>query len=174
MAKNTGTGNELKRTVYKYIRDGVKANYVKLDGCEVCGCSEDLELHHPHTLSLVFDAYCEERGITVKDAEEVMAMRDEFYKVHWNELVVDVLTLCNTHHKALHKVYGAQPPLSTAAKQRVWVERIRDRLSGMDATLSLEKSRDNEHEIRGPSLDSRFARFIKAPSDFARHILRRD
>ena len=168
MAKNTGTGNELKRTVYKYIRDGVKANYVKLDKCEVCGCSEDLELHHPHTLSLVFDEYCEERGITVKDAEEVMAMRDEFYQVHWNELVVDVLTLCNTHHKALHKVYGAQPPLSTAAKQRVWVERIRDRLSGMDA----QPSRDNE--IRGPSLDSRFARFVKAPSDFARHILRRD
>lgn len=168
MAKNTGTGNELKRTVYKYIRDGVKANYVKLDKCEVCGCSEDLELHHPHTLSLVFDAYCEERGITVKDAEEVMAMRDEFYQVHWNELVVDVLTLCNTHHKALHKVYGAQPPLSTAAKQRVWVERIRDRLSGTDA----QPSRDNE--IRGPSLDSRFARFVKAPSDFARHILRRD
>lgn len=168
MAKNTGTGNELKRTVYKYIRDGVKANYTKLDHCEVCGCSEDLELHHPHTLSLVFDAYCEERGITVKDAEEVMAMRDEFYQVHWNELVVDVLTLCNTHHKALHKVYGAQPPLSTAAKQRVWVERIRDRLSSTDATPS------SEHEIRGPSLDSRFARFVKAPSDFARHILRRD
>ena len=167
MAKNTGTG-DLKRTVYKYIRDGVKANYTKLAACEVCGCAEDLELHHPHTLSLVFDAYCEERGITVKDAEEVMAMRDDFYQVHWNELVVDVLTLCNTHHKALHKVYGAQPPLSTAAKQRVWVERIRDRLSGMDAQPK------SEHEIIGPSLNSRFARFVKAPSDFARHILGRD
>lgn len=173
MAKNTGVG-EFVRAVTKTIRDGVKANYIKKTSCEVCGCTEDLELHHPHTLNLVFTGYCEERGITVKSTDEVVAMRDDFYKAHWNELVVDVLTLCNTHHKALHKVYGAQPPLSTAAKQRVWVERIRDRLSGMDATLSLEKSRDNEHEIRGPSLDSRFARFVKAPSDFARHILRRD
>lgn len=169
MAKNTGKGNDLQRTVTKYIRDGIKANYKKSDFCEVCGCSEDLELHHTHSVKLVFDAYCAERGLTIQSTEEVMAMRDEFYQVHWNELVVDVLTLCNTHHKALHKVYGAQPPLSTASKQRVWVERIRDRLSGMDATPLT-----NEHEIRGPSLDSRFARFVKAPSDFARHILRRD
>lgn len=166
MAKNTGagSGDELKRTVTKYIRDGVKANYVKKPACEVCGTTEDLELHHPHTLNLVFSAYCEERGLTVKSVEEVMAMRDEFYKTHWNELVVDVLTLCNSHHKALHKVYGAQPPLSTAAKQRVWVNRIRDKLSGMDANLTVSQVEQT----------SGFARFLnKEPSDLTRHVYRR-
>ena len=168
MAKNTGTGDSLKRTVYKYIRDGVKSNYIKNPVCEICGCSEDLELHHPHTISLVFDAYCLERGITVKGVEEVMAMRDEFYKTHWNELVVDVLTLCNTHHKALHKVYGAQPALSTASKQREWVQRIRDRLEGKD-------SQPIEHKPieRKPPSEGGFSKFITRTTNFLDHITRR-
>lgn len=164
MAKNTG-GGELKRTVYKYIRDGVKSNYVKKEFCEVCSCSEDLELHHPHTLSLVFDAYCASNGIIVKSVEDVLAMRDAFYKAHWQELVVDCITLCNTHHKALHTIYGSQPPLSTASKQRNWVDRIRDKLSGKDSTPTATEPR----VLSGSGFD----KFILGPSDFNRHIYRR-
>jgi hypothetical protein len=127
MAKNTG-GN-MKRTVYKYIRDGVKSNYVYKDCCEVCGTAEDLELHHPTTLSLLFDQWCSSRDVDLTDKDQVMEIRQDFYKDHWEEVVTDVLTLCNKHHKALHKIYGAQPPLSTAEKQKQWVNRLRDRTS---------------------------------------------
>ena len=121
MAKNTG---KLKRTVYRYIRDGIKSNYVYKECCEICGTKEDLELHHPNTVSLLFDEFCKKRGISVSTEDEVLAIREDFYKEHWFELVEDVMTLCNTHHKALHKVYGSQPPLATAEKQRKWVERL--------------------------------------------------
>lgn len=127
MAVNNGG---MKRTKYRYIRDGIKSNYVYKDTCEICGSDESLELHHPHTVSLLFDKYCLERGLIVDTVEQVLEVREEFYKVHWHELVEDVLTLCNTHHKELHKVYGSQPPLATAEKQKAWVLRIRDRASG--------------------------------------------
>ena len=130
MAKNTG---DMKRTVYKYIRDGVKSNYVYAPTCEICGCSSDLELHHPNTVSLLFDNWVRLKGYNVSTVDEVMAIRDEFYKDHWNELVVDVMTLCNTHHKALHKIYGIQPALSTAEKQRNWAKRLRDKSTGKES-----------------------------------------
>lgn len=137
MAKNTG---DLKRTVYKYLRDGVKSNYTYGPCCQVCGSTEDLELHHPHSFSLLFDKFCEERGITVTTQEEVFAIRDVFYQEYWEELVVDVLTLCNTHHKALHKVYGNIPPLSTASKQKQWVQRLKDKNEGKDSHSSAERN----------------------------------
>ena len=131
MAKNT----DLKRTVYKYMRDGIKSNYVYGPECQCCGSTEDLELHHPHSFSLLFDEFCKEKGITVTTTEEVSAVREEFYQKYWDELVVDVLTLCNTHHKALHKIYGNVPPLSTATKQKQWVQRIKDKTAGKDSHL---------------------------------------
>ena len=137
MAKNTG---DLKRTVYKYLRDGVKSNYTYGPECQCCGSSEDLELHHPHSFSLLFDQFCGKRGIIVSTQEEVFAIREVFYQEYWNELVVDVLTLCNTHHKALHKIYGNIPPLSTANKQKEWVQRIRDKNEGKDSHSSAERN----------------------------------
>ena len=133
MAKNTGG---MKRTKYKYIRDGIKANYRYAETCEVCGCTEDLELHHPNTVSLLFDEWCSSKGYSPETKEEILEIRQEFYNDHWFELVDDVMTLCNTHHKALHKVYGAQPPLSTAAKQRDWVKRIKDRSMGKESRFN--------------------------------------
>lgn len=136
MAKNTSKPDELKRTAYKYARDGIKSNYVKAECCCICGTGEDLELHHPHTFSLLFDNYCRDEGITVSTADEVLAMREGFYSRYWDELVVDVLTLCNTHHKALHKIYGVQPPLSTASKQKQWVQRLKEKQGRTDSPLS--------------------------------------
>jgi hypothetical protein len=130
MAKNTGG---MKRSAIRYIRDGIKANYKYAETCEVCGCTDDLELHHPNTVSLLFDQWCLDKGYNPETKEEILEIRTEFYNEHWHELVDDVMTLCNTHHKALHKVYGSQPPLSTAPKQREWVKRIRDRSTGKES-----------------------------------------
>jgi hypothetical protein len=156
MAKNTG--GELQRTVYKYARDGIKANYVKDSVCAICGTTHDLELHHPHTFSLLFDNYCRDEGITVKTTEEVLAMREGFYKKYWNELVTDVLTLCNTHHKALHKIYGVQPPLSTSEKQKQWVQRLKEKQAGMDSPLL---PRGGGFGRLATSSNPSFARFIR-------------
>lgn len=155
MAKNTG----LDRAVLKTMRDGIKTNYVKKECCEICGTTEDLELHHPNTFSLLFDNYCRDEGITVKTTEEAYAMRDGFYQRYWNELVVDVLTLCNTHHKALHKIYGVQPPLSTAEKQKTWVQRLKDKKTGTDSPTSQPRSVKGFYALavtKNPS----FSRFI--------------
>lgn len=110
-----------KRVATKHIRDGIKSNYCKDTKCAICGAEQDLELHHYHTVSLLLQKYASEGEIAIETDEQVLAMRDEFYEAHWNELVTDTVTLCNKHHKVLHKVYGKAPLLHTAPKQRSWV-----------------------------------------------------
>lgn len=114
--------NKNKRVAVKHIRDGIKSNYTKKDHCEICGTEHDLELHHYHTVSLLLKKYAKENGIPISTDEEVLAMRDGFYEKHWHELVEDTVTLCNSHHVKLHRIYSQEPDLSTAAKQRNWVE----------------------------------------------------
>ena len=120
-----------KRVATKHIRDGIKSNYRKDCTCAICGTEEDLELHHYTTVSLLLQKYANDRDIPIDTDEEVLAMRDEFYKVHWQELVEDTVTLCNTHHKLLHKIYGKAPLLHTASKQPGWVIRQREKFLGI-------------------------------------------
>tara|TARA_Y100001938_G_scaffold146629_1_gene225894 strand:- start:699 stop:1166 length:468 start_codon:yes stop_codon:yes gene_type:complete len=119
MAKNTN-----KRTATKHIRDGIKSKYQKGSCCEVCGTEQDLELHHYHTVSLLLDDYCKENGITLETDQDAIDMREDFYEAHMFELVEDMATLCNKHHVQLHSIYGKQPALSTADKQRNWVKKM--------------------------------------------------
>lgn len=128
MAKNTG----LKRDPVKYIRDGVKANYQRKDYCEICGVTEDIELHHYHTVSFILEKYAKEKGLALTTKEQVLAMRDDFYKEHWHELVEDTVSLCNYHHTTLHKIYGQKPLLHTADKQRIWVKKQYDKAHGIE------------------------------------------
>jgi len=64
-------------------------------------------------------------------------MRDKFYEDNWSAVVTDGVTLCNEHHKNLHKVYGREPALSTAEKQKIWVlkqcQKFMDRDLGTDS-----------------------------------------
>lgn len=117
MAANTGN----KRAATKYLRDGIKAKYPEKVECAICGTTHELEGHHYQTLSLVFKKYCMEHKITIRTDEDVLAMRDQFYEDNWEAVVTDMVTLCSTHHIALHKLYGKQPPLVTAKKQKHWV-----------------------------------------------------
>lgn len=126
MAKNTS----LKRQAVKYIRDGVKSNYPEKVECAVCSTKEDLELHHYHTVSILFRHWVDKHKHPVSTPEEIMGVRDLFYKEFWDELTVDVVTLCNKHHVQLHSVYGANPALHTTDKQRNWVDLQKRKLSG--------------------------------------------
>jgi hypothetical protein len=119
VAANTGN----KRVAVKHCRDGIKSNYKKGDECEICSTPENLELHHYTTFSLLLKQYASAGNVPIDTDENVLLMRDAFYEAHWKELVEDTVTLCNTHHKALHAIYGREPPLPTSEKQRRWVIR---------------------------------------------------
>lgn len=130
MEKNMAA-NTKKRTAIKYIRDGIKQQYDKGSYCEICGTDDTLEFHHYHTVAFVLENYAKEEGILLDTTEQILAMRDEFYKKHWYELVTDAVTLCNKHHTQLHGIYGQKPLLSTVDKQRNWVKKMHGKANGI-------------------------------------------
>lgn len=116
MAKNT-------RSVIKWIRDLAKSNYKKDTKCAICGVEHDLEFHHYNTVSLIVNNYVTHNGIAVDTKEDILAMREKFLQDNWREMVEEAVTLCSSHHKLLHKLYGKEPTLATASKQKIWVEK---------------------------------------------------
>lgn len=130
-----------KRVATKHIRDGIKSNYKKDCKCAICGTENDLELHHYTTVSLLLQDYASKRDIAIDTDEQVLAMREQFYEDHWKELVDDTVTLCNCHHKMLHKVYGKAPLLHTASKQPMWVMKQKEKFLKPKSTKDKKKSR---------------------------------
>jgi hypothetical protein len=122
MATNT-------RSVIKWIRDLAKSHYAKGSKCEICGVGHELEFHHYNTVSLTVNNYVKLHGIAVDTKEDILAMREKFLKDNWREMVEEAVTLCANHHKLLHKLYGKEPPLNTADKQKIWVERQYEKVS---------------------------------------------
>lgn len=118
---------DLKRIEVKYVRDGIKAYYPKKYNCKICNTTEELENHHYRTVTRVWHAWLKEKGIRITDAEHIMEIRYDFYKDHWDDLIKEVVCLCKKHHSYLHVVYGKDPMLSTAEKQKRWVAKQRDK-----------------------------------------------
>ena len=121
MATNT---NSLMRLEVKYIRDGIKARYPDKFECRICGTTDDLENHHYHTVTLLWNQFKKVNGITIKDADHIMEVRNSFYEQYLDKLISpeEVVCLCNTHHLKLHSIYGKDPSLATAEKQKRWVD----------------------------------------------------
>lgn len=114
--------NDLKRLEVKYVRDGIKNLYRKADSCDICGTSENLQYHHYNSMDLLWTRWKLANKVSPPaSAEEIKSLRQLFYKDNWNEVVEDCATLCSMHHKMLHNIYGATPPLATANKQKAWV-----------------------------------------------------
>ena len=134
MASNTN-----KRVGIKWIRDGAKSAYVKLPNCYICDTTEDLELHHTHGLTNLFEKWAREKKYSIDTDEEVLAVREEFIDTHHRELYVDVFTLCNKHHQLLHKIYGKSPALTTASKQGTWIENQKRKFNGMEPVKLVSK-----------------------------------
>lgn len=114
----------MKRDAVKYIRDKAKSAYDKDSKCYISGLTEDLELHHFNSVSILCEKFCKERGYKLDD---VLEWRDEFISLHQKELYEDVVTLTKSWHKRLHSVYGVRPLPSTAAAQAAWCERQRNK-----------------------------------------------
>ena len=122
MAKNIQ-----KRIPVKWIRDRAKGAYQKQSTCFICGGTQDLELHHTHSITLLLERWCQGEGIELDSDEAVLEVRDKFIELHMRELYQCVYTLCNQHHVKLHQIFGKAPSLSTASKQQAWVELQRDK-----------------------------------------------
>lgn len=114
----------LKRVPTKYVRDKAKARYVKDTTCRICGTTENLEFHHYYSVHSLVYKWIEDNNVSPDD---VVDWRDQFIAEHEKELYEDTVTLCNSHHRKLHDIYGKEPLLSTAPKQMRWVQRQRDK-----------------------------------------------
>ena len=119
--------SELKRYFTKYIRDAVKSGYAKGSECEICASKEELEFHHYHTMSVLVNAWQLKNKLSITTAEEAFEHRDAFIAEHQFEIYEDTVTLCKKHHLKLHSIYSKNPSLATAAKQRRWVHRQREK-----------------------------------------------
>ena len=118
MAKNTNNN----RIPIKWVRDRAKAAYDKKDTCYICGSTQDLELHHTHSLTLLLNDWAEKMSYDISTDEGICTVRDEFIETYHKEIYEDVYTLCNRHHVKLHSVYGKAPTALSASKQGRWLE----------------------------------------------------
>lgn len=130
MAANKKDG-DLKRLEVKYVRDRAKARYPKGDECRICGTTDNLEFHHFASLTLLWERWKKQNGITINSVEDIEFYRDTFIAEHEKELYQDAVTLCLTHHQGLHSIYGAKPMLHTASKQANWVNIQRKKILGL-------------------------------------------
>jgi hypothetical protein len=110
-----------KRDKIKYIRDKAKGRYNKGPNCEICNTTEELEFHHYYSLTPLFNKWVKDNKLTLNSEEALLAVRDQFIAEHMKELYDEAATLCKTHHAKLHSVYGKDPALATALKQKRWV-----------------------------------------------------
>jgi hypothetical protein len=121
---------KLKRDPIKYIRDRAKSKYKKDSECYICGSTTELDFHHYHTLTELLRSWLEkkkkERPQHYTD-EYIVIWRDEFIEDCNKELYDETVTLCHKHHQQLHSVYGRNPSLVTAQKQKKWVEIQREK-----------------------------------------------
>lgn len=122
-----------KRDAISIMRDGIKAQYKRGNCCAICDSQENLELHHYSTVALLVKNFAKEFQLDFTDSEVVLSNRDKFYQHYWHELVEDTVTLCVFHHQTLHKVYTKEPPLFSANKQKIWVEKQRGRCMNPEA-----------------------------------------
>ena len=118
------------RTQIKYIRDGVKNNYVYDTKCAICNSSKNLELHHLYTLFYLLQNFQCDQSLSKEE------FRKLFIEKYYKELVEDTVTLCEDHHTRLHKIYGKTPLLSTANKQLSWIKKQHDKIFNPQANPS--------------------------------------
>ncbi len=122
---------DLKRDEIKYVRDLAKSAYTKDTSCRICSTTSDLQFHHFHTMTLLWAKWKTKEGIVISSVEDITSAREDFKAYHIKEIYQDTVTLCKVcHMDKLHKIYGKTPALSTAEKQKRWVEKRRIKHNG--------------------------------------------
>lgn len=116
----------MKRLPIKWVRDRAKAAYNKAKTCAICGTTEQLEFHHFYTMTPLFEMWARKKKYKIQSDEDVLAIRDEFITDEHDKIYHQTVTLCKPHHAKLHSIYGKEPNLGTATKQKTWVEKQRE------------------------------------------------
>jgi len=129
MAANTNTN---KRVAVKHVRDRAKSAYEKQSECHICGSTEELELHHLQSLTLLLEKWARDNKIDISTDAAIIAVRDDFIDQHHCEIYEEVFTLCNKHHVKLHGVFGKAPLPITAPKQMRWIEKQKAKVLGIE------------------------------------------
>ena len=75
----------------------------------------------------LLDTWLKRNKITIKSADEIMGIRENFIEEFTNEIYNEAATLCKAHHQRLHSIYGKRPKLVTAKKQKRWVGKQREK-----------------------------------------------
>lgn len=119
--------NTNKRIAVKWIRDKAKSAYEKQQNCFICNTTEELELHHLHSITHLLEVWAKSNGYDVSSDQGILSVRDEFISQHHREIYELVYTLCNRHHVQLHGIYGKSPLPSSVAKQQHWIQVQRDK-----------------------------------------------
>lgn len=132
MAKNTGANN---RIPVKWVRDKAKSAYEKADHCYICNTTEDLELHHTHSITILLENWASKNEYDISTDEGILAVRDQFIAEHEKELYEYAYTLCNKDHVRLHSIFGKKPPIHTSNKQVRWIEIQRDKSKGVNSPI---------------------------------------
>jgi len=132
MAKNTS----MARIPVKWVRDKAKAAYEKAETCWICGTTQDLELHHFHSVTLLLNSWAVKKGYDISTDSGILAVRDEFIAEHHDELYNQVRTLCNSHHVRLHAVFGKAPAAGSEARQARWCDRQQAKAQGLEITTT--------------------------------------
>ena len=116
--------NQLKRFPIKYIRDFIKKDYKLRDECFICGSKDKLELHHLLSISELFNKWCVKNKINaIDDVDYIKKLRIEFANDCEEELShKHLFTLCSSHHKQLHSIYGQTYSNHLAPKIKNWLE----------------------------------------------------
>ena len=117
----------LKRYFTKYLRDYCKSRYAKDSKCYICESTKELNFHHYQTVSVLVNSWLKKNGLNITTAEEAYLHREAFEEEHQTEMYEDAVTLCKTCHQKLHSIYGRNPALFTAKKQRNWVRIQREK-----------------------------------------------
>jgi 5-methylcytosine-specific restriction endonuclease McrA len=125
--------NTNKRIGVKWVRDKAKSAYEKQSECHICGSTEELELHHTNSLTLLLEKWAKDNNYDISSDEGIVSVRNEFIDAHHSEIYVEVFTLCAKHHQKLHGVFGKAPALSTAEKQNRWIEKQKAKVLGIES-----------------------------------------
>jgi len=124
--------NTLKRFPVKYIRDYIKKDYKLRDQCYICGVDKNLELHHLYSLSQLWNSWLAKHKIKhIEGVEQIKNLRETFSKDCADSLSNEhLITLCSSHHKQLHTVYGQNYLNHLVPKIRNWLEIQKEKISG--------------------------------------------
>lgn len=140
--------NTNKRIAVKWVRDRAKRAYEKQTHCYICNSTQELELHHTHSITRLLEDWALKKGYDISTDSGICAVRDEFIETHHSEIYEQVYTLCNRHHVQLHSVYGKSPSNSSCARQTRWIEIQKQKCNGGAAAV-------------GSSYGSFFSQFLK-------------